>query len=58
MSSVERSSIVLETERLTLSQQQASDITPLVDLWADPEVTRYLGGPRDRDWTSTEALCV
>ncbi len=22
----------------------------LVDLWADPEVTRYLGGPRDRDW--------
>jgi RimJ/RimL family protein N-acetyltransferase len=21
-----------------------------VDLWADSDVTRYLGGPRDRDW--------
>ena len=25
-------------------------MTPLVDLWADPDVTRHLGGPRDRDW--------
>ncbi len=50
MSSKENSSIILETERLILRRQQATDIAPLVDLWADPEVTRYLGGPRDRDW--------
>jgi len=50
MSSVERSLVILETERLILRRQQVSDIMPLVDLWADPEVTRYLGGPRDRDW--------
>lgn len=50
MSSVENSFIILETERLILRRQQATDIAPLVDLWADPEVTRYMGGPRDRDW--------
>jgi ribosomal-protein-alanine N-acetyltransferase len=44
-----RSSIILETERLILRYQQASDVAFLVDLWADPEVTRYMGGPRDRD---------
>jgi RimJ/RimL family protein N-acetyltransferase len=38
----------LETERLILRVQQARDVPYLVDLWADPEVTRYLGGPRDR----------
>ncbi len=26
----------------------------MVDLWSDPEVTRYLGGPRDRDWLQSE----
>lgn len=46
--------IVLETERLLLRRQQASDVPPLVDLWSDPEVTRYLGGPRDRDWLRGE----
>lgn len=46
----ERTSIILETERLTLRYQRASDEEPLVDLWADPEVTRYMGGPRDREW--------
>ncbi len=50
MSSVERSFIILETERLILRLQQVSDIAPLVDLWTDPEVTRYIVGPRDRDW--------
>lgn len=42
--------VILETERLTLRYQAASDIASLVDLWSDPEVTRHLGGPRDRDW--------
>ena len=47
MSNVERTFIILETERLILRRQQTSDIAPLVELWTDPEVTRYMGGPRD-----------
>lgn len=31
----------------------ASDVRFLVELWSDPEVTRYLGGPRDRGWLKT-----
>jgi len=50
MDNVENSLIILETKRLILRYQQASDVVFLVDLWADPEVTRYMGGPRDRDW--------
>jgi RimJ/RimL family protein N-acetyltransferase len=42
------SPIILETERLILRVQRASDAALLVDLWSDPRVTRYLGGPRDR----------
>lgn len=47
---MENSSILCETERLLLKRQQASDIEFLTDLWSDPLVTRYMGGPRDRDW--------
>ncbi len=47
---MENPSTILETERLLLRRQRASDIPFLTDLWADPEVTHYLGGPRDRDW--------
>ncbi len=47
---MENPSTILETERLLLRRQQVSDIVFLIDLWADPQVTRYLGGPRDRDW--------
>jgi RimJ/RimL family protein N-acetyltransferase len=50
MSKIGRSLVILKTERLILKCQQASDIETLVDLWADPDVTRYMGGPRDRDW--------
>jgi ribosomal-protein-alanine N-acetyltransferase len=50
MNNNEHSPIILETERLTLRHQQASDVAPLVDLWADPDVTRYMGGPRGRAW--------
>jgi len=42
--------ILCETERLLLRRQQSSDIEFLVNLWADPQVTRYMGGPRDREW--------
>lgn len=41
---------ILETGRLYLRYQRAGDVEPLVALWTDPEVTRYLGGPRDRAW--------
>jgi len=44
---------ILETERLLLRLQQASDIPFLTGLWSDPEVTRYAGGPRERDWLQT-----
>lgn len=47
---MEKSTTILETERLLLRRQQASDIEFLTDLWSDPQVTLYLGGPRDRDW--------
>ncbi len=39
--------IRLETERLRLRPIQSEDVEPLVDLWTDPEVTRFMGGPRD-----------
>lgn len=47
-------SLILETPRLILRLQQASDIDFLVELWADPQVTAYLGGPRDREWLRGE----
>ena len=40
---------ILETERLELRRLQSRDIPSLLDLWTDPEVTAYMGGPRDRD---------
>ncbi len=45
---------ILETERLILRRQQASDVTILANLWADPEATHYLGGPRERGWLQSE----
>jgi ribosomal-protein-alanine N-acetyltransferase len=47
VNNLERTFIILETERLILRRQQTSDIAPLVKLWTDPEVTGYMGGPRD-----------
>jgi ribosomal-protein-alanine N-acetyltransferase len=37
----------IETKRLLLRSLQRSDIEPLCRIWADPQVTRYMGGPRD-----------
>ena len=54
MSETQKSENILETERLFLRLQQQSDIPFLVDLWTDPEMTQYVGGPRDRDWLKTE----
>jgi len=39
----------LETERLLLRNIRASDKDFLIDLWTDADVTRYMGGPRDRE---------
>ncbi|BCY16976.1 hypothetical protein hrd7_08250 [Leptolinea sp. HRD-7] len=39
--------VILETERLQLRYMKQEDIPFLVTLWTDPEVTRFLGGPRD-----------
>lgn len=41
---------ILETERLQLRRQQATDIPFLTDLWSNSQVTQYMGGPRDREW--------
>jgi RimJ/RimL family protein N-acetyltransferase len=41
--------IILLTDRLCLRRIQVSDISTLVDLWCDPDVTKHLGGPRDRE---------
>jgi ribosomal-protein-alanine N-acetyltransferase len=48
MGASQRPSTVLETERLLLRGQSASDLPFLIDLWTDPDVTSYLGGPRKR----------
>jgi ribosomal-protein-alanine N-acetyltransferase len=41
--------ILGETQRLLLRVPEESDLDLIADLWADPEVTAYIGGPRDRD---------
>lgn len=48
------SGTILETERLLLRRQTADDIPALVALWTDPEVTRYLGGPREKPFLEEE----
>ncbi len=39
--------IRIETQRLLLRNTQPSDIRALVSMWSDPEVTRFMGGPRE-----------
>ena len=38
----------LETPRLLIRPMLAHDLPALVALWTDAEVTRYMGGPRER----------
>ena len=40
----------IETSRLIIRDLQESDLHPLAAIWSDPEVTVYLGGPRDFEW--------
>jgi ribosomal-protein-alanine N-acetyltransferase len=44
---------ILRTKRLRLKHLEVSDLSALVDLWCDPEVTQYMGGPRDREKLKT-----
>ena len=37
----------IETDRLIIKSNQEVDLEPLATLWADPEVTHYIGGPRN-----------
>ncbi|HLZ59252.1 MAG TPA: GNAT family N-acetyltransferase [Ktedonosporobacter sp.] len=41
--------IILETEHLLFRPLTFSDLDDMTALYADPEVTRFLGGPRSRD---------
>ena len=36
----------IETERLVLDAPALEDFVPLAAMWADPETTRHVGGPR------------
>lgn len=42
----------LSTRRLVLRGFLDTDVEPLADMNADPEVMRYLGGARARDWSA------
>ena len=39
----------IETDRLIIRSIQNTDAKPLASLWTDPDVTRYMGGPRNYD---------
>ena len=38
----------IETNRLLLRPLQTDDITSLVNIWLDPDVTTFMGGPRNK----------
>jgi len=40
----------LKTGRLLIRKIQVSDIPTLVEIWTDPDVTQFMGGPRDKDF--------
>ncbi|MDM8527708.1 GNAT family N-acetyltransferase [Anaerolineales bacterium HSG24] len=41
--------ISIQTKRLHLRNIQPSDVPSLIELWQNPDVTRYMGGPREHD---------
>ncbi|MEE8103907.1 MAG: GNAT family N-acetyltransferase [Planctomycetota bacterium] len=40
---------VIETERLELRRAGVEDAEAVARLWADPDLMKYMGGPRDRE---------
>jgi ribosomal-protein-alanine N-acetyltransferase len=47
MTFLENGNMQLQTERLLLRPLQASDAHALATMWTDPDVTHFMGGPRD-----------
>jgi len=41
--------VILKTERLLLRYQRKTDVSFLVDLWTDEDMTKYTGGPRNKN---------
>lgn len=37
----------IETKRLLLRTIQPNDVDALINLWTDPDITRFMGGPRE-----------
>jgi len=46
--------MILETERLIVRLLKVADVSALSKLWTDPDVTRFMGGPRDHEWLYAE----
>ncbi|MCL2832213.1 MAG: GNAT family N-acetyltransferase [Treponema sp.] len=40
---------ILKTKRLRLRYQENTDLDFLIKLWTDPEITKYVGGPRTKE---------
>lgn len=45
---------IIATKRLVVRYQRKSDIKFLVDLWMDEELTKYVGGPREKQFLIDE----
>jgi ribosomal-protein-alanine N-acetyltransferase len=46
----------LTTDRLLIRSLAPGDAAALAAIWSDPDVTRYMGGPRDREETYRDLL--
>jgi ribosomal-protein-alanine N-acetyltransferase len=46
----------IETERLRIKSLKPADVEALAKLWTDPDVTRYMGGPRDYEKIKQDIL--
>jgi ribosomal-protein-alanine N-acetyltransferase len=46
----------LQTERLLIRTLTAEDAPSLAAIWSDPDVTRFMGGPRDYEQTYRDLL--
>ena len=50
--------LILKTSHLILRYQRKSDIKFLVDLWMDEDNTKYVGGPREKQFLIDEFRSV